>query len=186
MRNKAFVLFGMLLLGLLSAIPSAMAHCPLCTGAAVGGVELARYFGVDDSISGLFLGAAIISSALWFNKWLKKKVNFRFQEAVIVGVSFFLFAIPFYYAGLITNFEMVRSMPEHHSFAWLGPLGIDKLLFGMILGTLIVWLTFAISDYITERKGRVLWPYQSLSLMVGVLGMLALTLWLFTKTVSLA
>lgn len=186
MKNKAFALLGMLFLGLLSNIPTAMAHCPLCTGAAVGGVELARYFGVDDSISGLLLGATIVSSALWFNKWLKKKVNFRFQEAVIVGASFFLFAVPFYYTGLITNFEMVRSMPTHHSFAWLGPLGIDKLLFGMILGMLLIWLTFTISDYLTERKGKVLWPYQSLSLMVGVLGALSLILWLSTKAAGIS
>ncbi len=180
MKQKIFVLVLSLII-LLSTIPAALAHCPLCTGAAIGGVELARFFGVDDSISGLFLGAAIISSALWFNRWLKKRVNFTAQEAIIVGVSFFMFTIPFYYAGLITNFEMVRSMPTHHSFAWLGPLGIDKLLFGIILGTLLTWITFTISDYIKEKKGKVLWPYQGLSLMVGVLGMLSLALWLFTR-----
>ncbi len=182
MKNKLLLISILLIINLLILLPGAMAHCPLCTGAAIGGVEIARYFGVDDSISGLFLGAAIISSALWFNKWLKKKVNFRFQEGVIIGASFLLFAIPFYYAGLITDFEMVRSMPTHHSFSWLGPLGIDKLLFGMILGTLIVWLTFTVSDYITQRKGKVLWPFQSLSLMIGVSGILALILWFFTRT----
>ena len=100
---------------LIGTAPLVSAHCPLCTGAAIAGVGVARFLGVDDSIAGLFIGAVIVSSALWFNKWLKKKkINFPLQEIAIVILSFLLFVIPFYGVGLITNFDMVKSMPEHH------------------------------------------------------------------------
>lgn len=157
------------------------AHCPLCTGAAVAGVEVARVTGLDDSITGLLLGAVIISSALWFNKWLNKKINFPMQEVIIVIISFLMIAIPLYYAGIITNFEMVKSMPEMHAMLGLGVLGIDKLLFGMTIGTLAVWFAFTLSDSIKKQRGKVLWPYQGLSFMFIVLVIISIIFWGLTK-----
>src|SRR3989344_2082003 len=166
---------------LISFIPSVMAHCPLCTGAAVAGVEVARVTGLDDSIVGLLLGGVIISSALWFNKRLKKKVNFPMQGILIIILSFVSIAVPLYYAGMITNVDMVKSMPDHHSILGLGVFGIDKLLVGMIMGTLALLFTFKLSDSIKESRGKVLWPYQGLSFMIGALSILSLALWILTK-----
>jgi len=152
-------------IGLLLFVPSAFAHCPLCTTGAVIGVGVARYYGVDDGIVGIFLGALIVSSALWFNRWLKKRVNYRFQETALVLSSFLLFAVPFYYGGLITDFEIVRMMPEDLAILGLGFLGIDKLLAGMLIGSLAIWGVFALSNHIKNKRGSVLWPYQGLSFM---------------------
>ncbi|MBS3155471.1 hypothetical protein J4404_03155 [Candidatus Woesearchaeota archaeon] len=171
----------MIITSLIVFIPSAMAHCPLCTGAAIAGVEVARLTGLDDSIVGLLLGAVIVSSALWFNKWLKKKTNFPMQEILIVIISFLMIAIPLYYAGVITNFDMVRSMPDHHSMFGLGVLGIDKLLIGMILGTFVVWFAFTLSDSIKMQRGKVLWPYQGISFMFIALVILSLIFLWITK-----
>ena len=180
----AFALF-MLIAGI-TAVPLASAHCPLCTTGAVIGVGFARAYGVDDSIVGLFIGALIVSSALWFNKWLKKKVNFPMQELALVVASFLLLVIPFYYAGLITSIDMVKSMPTHHGMTGFGILGladfgVDKLLFGIIVGTLVVWGVFSFSDYVKKKNGKVIWPYQGLSFMVIALALLTLVLWVVTK-----
>ncbi len=184
--NKKLTILAVIGLLVYFLIPAVMAHCPLCTTGAAVGVGVARAYGVNDSIVGLFLGALIASSALWFNKWLKKKINFPFQEALIVVVSFLLLVIPFYYAGLIIDFEMVKSMPEHHGITGLGVLGlaqfgVDKLLFGTILGTLALWGVFAFSSYIKRREGRVLFPYQGLVFMTIALMLLTLFLWTATK-----
>ncbi len=166
----------------ITAIGLVSAHCPLCTGAAVAGVGAARYFGVDDSIVGLMLGAFIISMALWFNKWLiKKKIKIPFQETLLVIVSFLLIVIPFYTAGIITNFDMVKSMPEHHSILGMGIYGVDKLLFGIIIGCAAVWGGFSLSDKIKRKRGKVLWPYQGISFMLITLSILSLIFWLITK-----
>ncbi len=179
--RKSIILAALTSLMSLSTIPAVMAHCPLCTAGAGAGIMVARFYGVDDTIVGLLIGALIISSALWFNKWLKKRIDFPLQEAVFVILSFLLTAVPFYYAGLITDFEMVRSMPEHHSILGLGVLGIDKLLFGMILGTFVIWFVFNLSDSIKETRKRVLWPYQGLSFMLMALIILSLAFWIVTK-----
>ncbi len=181
---KKAILISAMLIPFIVVITSQLvsAHCPLCTAGAVAGIGTARYLGVDDSIVGLFLGAFIVSTALWFNKWLvKKKVKIPFQEVVLVLLSFALLAVPLYTAGIITNFEMVKSMPEHHSMLGMGIYGIDKLLFGMITGTLFVWGAFSFSDYLKKKKGKVLYPYQGLSFMFIILVVLSLTFWLITK-----
>ncbi len=166
------------MIGLLLFVPSAFAHCPLCTTGAAASLGVARYIGVDDSIAGLFLGALIVSTALWFNRWLKKRANYRFQETILVTISFLTFAVPFYYGGLITDFEMVKVMPEHHAMLGLGFLGIDKLLTGMLFGSLAIWAAFALSDHIKNKRGSVLWPYQGLSFMFIVLTILTLIFWI--------
>ncbi len=171
---------------ILMALPLVLAHCPLCTTGAAVGVGIARTYGVDDSIVGLFLGALIVSSALWFNKWLTKKVNYKLPSFIMVLVSFLIFAIPFYYAGLIINFEMVKSMPSAYGMTGLGifglaQFGVDKLLFGMLLGTITIWLVFGIGDHITKKRGKRLFDYQGLSFMILALMVLTLGLWIITK-----
>lgn len=179
-NKKIFLSIGVILSGIIS-LDLVNAHCPLCTGAAIAGVGVARFMGVDDSIVGLFLGAFIISTALWFSKWLvKKKVKIPFQEIALVLLSFFLLVFSLYTVGLITNFEMIKSMPEY-SMLGMGIYGIDKLFFGIITGSLAIWMSFTLSDYIKEKRGRILWPYQGISFMFITLVILSFIFWLITK-----
>lgn len=53
------------------------AHCPLCVAGAAVGVSLARYVGVDDSITGIWIGALLGALSFWLFNWLvSKKVKF--------------------------------------------------------------------------------------------------------------
>ncbi len=166
---------------LIALLPSVSAHCPLCTTGAAVSVGVARSYGVDDSIVGVFLGGFIGSSVLWFNKWFKKKVNFPLQEPAIMFASFLMFAIPFYYAGLINNFMAVKSNPAHYSLLGMGVFGVDKLLFGMLLGTLVLWGVFKLSEAIKKKRGKVLLPYQGLVFMAVTLLCLNLFLLMLTS-----
>ena len=111
----------------------------------------------------------------------KKKINFKLQAFILVLLSFLLLAVPFYFADIITNFEMVRSMPEHHSILGMGYYGIDKILFGMILGTILISGVFSFSDYIKEKNGKRLFAYQGMVFMLAALAVFSLILWLITK-----
>ena len=185
--KKTFAL--LITVGIFSIITlnSVMAHCPLCTTGAAVGVGFARAYGVDDSIVGVLLGGLIASSALWFNNWLKKKgKKFLLSETIFIIASFLLIAVPFYTAGLITDIPMVKSMPTHHGMTGLGVLGlaqfgVDKLLFGMILGTLGIWGTFALSDRIKKINGKVLFPFQGMVFMIIALAILSAACWMATK-----
>jgi hypothetical protein len=177
MNLKKLLLAPLALLG----VQAVHAHCPLCTGAAIGGVALARVFGVDDSISGIFIGALIVSTALWFSKIAKKKINFPLQDAAFVAASFALTVIPFYAAGLITAFDMVKSMPAHHAILGLGVFGIDKLLTGILFGTFGIWFALWLSNAIKEDRGKSLWPFQGVSFVVIASVAMSLIFWGITS-----
>jgi len=50
-------------------LPSyALAVCPVCSIAVAGGVGLSRWLGIDDTISGIWIGGLIISLAIWCEK----------------------------------------------------------------------------------------------------------------------
>lgn len=57
----------------LLTIGSAYAICPICTIAVGAGVGLSRWLGVDDTISGIWIGGLAISSIWWTINWLNSK-----------------------------------------------------------------------------------------------------------------
>lgn len=179
--KKIFVFILFILIFLVN-LNSVYAHCPLCTTGAAAGIGIARFYGVDDTIVGLFLGAFIASSALWFSNWMKKKKKyFSLLPIFSIIIFFLLLAVPLYLKGIITDFKMVMSMPEMHSILGMGIYGIDKLLFGMLVGTFAVSGVFFLSDYIKEKNKKVLFPYQGLVFMIITLIIFSLIFWYLTK-----
>ncbi len=165
MKNKkSFFLIGILFSLLLT--PSLVrAHCPLCTAAVGTGLITARAFGVDDSLVGVWIGAFIISTALWLNKFLvKRNKTFPFQKPVIIVVFFLITILPLYFSNLI-NFQLMF-------------LGIDRLLFGTVLGCFLTLFSFHLSSKIRNSEKRPVIPFQSIILTVAILALsnMALTL----------
>ena len=182
MKKILSLLILLPLLLIIQLLPYVSAHCPLCTAGAAAGIGIARTYGVDDSIVGLLIGGLIASSGLWAHNFLKKrKINLPLQAFFLIIIMFLLFAVPFYIKGIITNFEMTRSMPTHHSMLGMGIYGIDKILFGMILGTLLISAVFGLSDQIKEKRGRRLFAYQGLVFMFLALAIFSAILWFITK-----
>jgi len=133
----------------------ASAHCPLCTAATGAGIAVAESYGVDDAIIGLWVGAFIISTALWFDRVLKKKYNFPGQSAIISAASLALTVVPFYFAGMFGNPVLI--------------LGMDRLLFGILFGSALAFVGTEISIWIKNTRGKVLISYQTIILVTGVL-----------------
>ena len=122
-KSKLLGLLLMPLLGIVLLIPSIMAHCPLCTGATIIGVGITRSLGWDDSIVGVFVGAMIVSSALWANNMLKKKNiggNAILRVSSITLATFVLTFLTFYYAGFFGLGNNYRIF------------GIEKIVFGAL------------------------------------------------------
>jgi len=138
-----------LLLGLLLVQP-ALAHCPLCTAAAGSGLAFTRFYGVDDVIVGLWLGAFVISSALWLSRLL------GLSEILSVSVFSVFTILPLYFFGILGN-------PHYFIF------GVDKLLIGFLAGSGIIWLIPKIKKF---------FPYQSLVLSLISLTFLSVVVWL--------
>ncbi len=125
MLNKKIILSFLTLGGILSASAVKAIPCAVCTVAVGSCVGLARYLKIDDRITGVWVGALMVSLIAWTIHYLDKK-NIRFKgRKILTTVLWYAFVIvPFYFTGI---------MGSPINKCW----GIDKLLFGIILGSII-------------------------------------------------
>jgi hypothetical protein len=143
-------------------VHSAYAICPICTAAVGAGVLFTRNFGIDDMITGSWVGGLLVSSALWTDEWLrKKKVEIRYQGILLVAGYFLVIILPLYFKGLIGH-----------------PLnkicGFDKLMVGVVFGALAFQLGCEINVKLKERNGgKVYFPFQKVVLAIAPLVILS-------------
>lgn len=130
------------------------AVCPVCTVAVGSGVLLSRYLGVDDLIIGVWVGGLLVSLGLWTATYVKRKF-FKGQEWL--SVLFF---------WLFTYFGFKQAHLIGHPTCKIH--GHDKLLSGMVFGTVAFILGFGL-DYLLRRlnknnPGKAFFPYQKVVL----------------------
>jgi hypothetical protein len=149
--KKATLYFLPIIVFLFLFAKKAFAVCPICTITVGAGVGLSRWIGIDDAISGLWVGGLIVSMIVWTESWLEKK-NIKFKGRVFIDaiVYYALIIVPLYYSGIMSN-------PENQ----LLNLGIDKLLFGIITGSLAFWFGASWYLYLKEKNGgHAYFPFQ--------------------------
>lgn len=142
----------------LISINFAKAICPVCVVVVAGGVGLTRWLKVDDVITGIWLGAALISLSLWTIIWLKdKKWTFPLYQPVVFLVTYGLVIIPLYLKTIIGH--------PANTF-W----GIDKLVLGMAVGTATFILGVLINNLLKKKNnGKVYFPFQKVFIPVVLL-----------------
>ncbi|KKT32112.1 MAG: hypothetical protein UW19_C0031G0001 [Candidatus Moranbacteria bacterium GW2011_GWF2_44_10] len=142
MPYRKFIISSCIMLTSLIA-KSAFAVCPVCTVAVGAGLGLAQWFGIDDSISGLWIGALVVSVSIWTINWLNGK-NLRFKgRKILIFLGYYAIVIlPLWKKGLIG-----------HPYNKL--CGIDKLLFGIIFGTILFTAGVLFHNYIRKKNGDV-------------------------------
>lgn len=159
-----FVLF------LITSMPTSVsAVCPVCTVAVAAGLGLSRYLGIDDLISGVWIGGLILSSSFWLSGWLeRRKVKFRYQSLVVIALMYALVVLPLNFSGVIGHpFNII----------W----GIDRLLAGIISGSL-VFLTAVWADrQVRKIKGHQLFIYQKVAFPLSGLVSTSLIYYQFFK-----
>lgn len=142
--------------------------CPLCTLAVGAGVGLSRWLAIDDLISGLWIGALLLSLSLWLIKWLRsKQLAFAFSLWAIpcsIALIYTTAIAPLYWAGL-----MGSAINQWH--------GVDRLLAGIILGTFIFIGGLLIHAFIKIRHGHVLIPFQKVIIPTLVLTLTSIVLY---------
>jgi hypothetical protein len=142
---------------------AALAICPVCTVATTAGVGLARWLKIDDSITGLWIGALTISMVAWTIEWLKKK------EIDFTGMGTVVFA--FYYFLVIWPLRSYELIGIQNNLIW----GFDKLILGITIGTIFFFLSEELHKLIKKRNNdKSFIPYQRV--IVPVSTMLILTI----------
>jgi len=154
MSNKNLFLLGILTLGL--SLPGlTQAVCPVCTIAVGAGVGLCRWLGIDDLISGVWIGGLIVSMVIWFLDWLDKKgIRFKFLRFIVIVLFYFIIIAPLYWAGIMG-----------HPLNKFG--GIDKLLFGIISGSISFIISVWLNSFLKKKnQGKVIFPFQKVVLPI--------------------
>jgi hypothetical protein len=123
--------------------------CPVCTLAVAGGVGLCRYLGISDMISGTWIGALIICLIMWTLKWFNKKnIRFKLRDPIITVLFYAFIIIPLYWMGIMGN-------PNNRY------LGMDKLLFGIISGSLVFIMALFVDNALRKKNGgKAYFPFQ--------------------------
>ena len=169
--SKRFLISVLFVLSLI--LPkSAYAICPVCTVAVGAGLGLSRYLGIDDTISGIWVGGLVVSFSYWTVDWLKKK-NFNFlkklNEKTKLFLSFLLWIFltypPLVWTGLIGH--PVNTV-----------LGIDKLIFGSILGA----AAFLFDKKGREVKGGQLFQFQKVIFPIASLALVSVVMYYYSVT----
>lgn len=149
----------------------AHAVCPICTVAVAGGLGLSRYFGIDDSVIGIWSGGLMVSLTLWTVDWLSKK-SWKFLEKVNEKTRI---AISFLFWVLLTYPPLFAAGIIGHPFNTI--LGIDKLVFGSILGFFAFLLGVWGDKKVREIKGKQLFNFQKVVFPVLSLTIFSLVLY---------
>jgi len=151
------------------ALP-AKAVCPVCTIAVVSCVGLAQWLGIDDTISGLWIGGFTVSLIIWTLSWMKKKnINFLGREIITVIAYYLLIVAPlFCFAGVINPLNTL----------W----GINKFLIGIVLGSIFFPLGSLYYNYLKKKNnGHAYFPFQKVVMPILPLVILSLIFYFLTK-----
>lgn len=168
MKNQKF-LFYLLVIFSLIFLKKALAVCPLCTVFVAGGLGLSRYLGIDDTISGLWIGGLIVSLIIWTNNWLdKKEGKIKKLKPLVAGGYFLLVILPLYWQGFIGH-------PFHT--LW----GIDKLILGIFLGSGGFLLGSIFYAYLKKKKGKPHFPFQKVLMPIFPLIVLSIVFYFLIK-----
>ena len=156
--NKRFIK-ALVSLGAAVATP-ALALCPLCLFAAGAGVGLSQYLGVDDLISGFWLGAflAIAAKLIVDSVW--------FKGLVVNALLRWLLGLSALYLPTFASFSYAKLFDHPLNQLW----GLDRLKLGLILGSgaIVVAAIISFFMYLTNR-GRAWFPFQRVVVTVGTL-----------------
>jgi len=152
-----FSLFLMVAAGLLLGT-SAKAVCPVCAVAVGAGVGFSRYLGIDDTITGVWVGGLVLAMSLWTIDWLdRKKIQFNGRAFITTLAFYALSVLPLYWMGIMGH-------PGNVFF------GVDKILLGVLVGSAVFLASVSwYEDLKKKNGGHAYFPFQKVAMPVGAL-----------------
>jgi len=140
--------------------------CLVCSAGIIVGLGLSRWLKVDDSISGLWIGALLLTISFWTNDWLFKK---REKKPMIV----LFITLVLYWFFTITSLYKANIINDY----CLKMFGLNRLVFGSLLGILATSIALVTEKILRQRgNGKALFPYQKVILPISLLVILSFIL----------
>lgn len=166
MKKVLILIFSMALF----SAKSAFAVCPVCTVAVGAGIGLSRWLGIDDTITGLWIGGLTVSLIMWTINWFNKKnIVFKFRKIITSAGYYLIIVAPLYWMGI---------MGHSYNKIW----GIDKLLLGIIIGSVLFLNSSLWYQSLKKKNGdRAYFPFQKVAMPVGFLAVFSVIFYFITK-----
>lgn len=149
---------------------SALAVCPVCTVAVGAGIGFSRWLGIDDTITGLWVGGLTVSLIMWTINWFdKKNIAFKFRKIITSAGYYLIIVAPLYWMGI---------MGHAYNKIW----GMDKLLLGIVIGS-IIFLNSSLWYQNLKKKNnnKAHFPFQKVAMPVGFLALFSVIFYFITK-----
>lgn len=140
--------------------------CPVCAIGVAAGVGLSRWLGVDDAVSGIWVGALLLILAVLSVRGIFKNREKKPLWANILSVIIWwlLAFLPLHFTGFLANCGKLWGMP--------------RLVFGSVVGLVVVLLATGV-DHLMRRgnAGRARFPYQKVILPILLLIVASFIMW---------
>lgn len=161
------VFLSLIGLGLTVFALPAQAVCPICTIAVAGGLGISRMLGIDDVITGVWIGGLIISTGMWTADFTKKrKWPIPHSELLSIIGYYLLVLVPLYWSDFI-------GLPGNT----LG--GVDKIILGTAIGSFMFIVGMWLDKYLRKiNDGKVFVYFQKVLLPVSMLTITSVVLYL--------
>jgi len=169
---KKIIIPALALTATLVAWP-AQAVCPVCIIAVGAGLGLSRYLGIDDTITGLWIGGLTVSMIMWTINWakpyIKKKSSVVWWNILIVIA---------YYAMVAWPLATQKFIGHPLNKMW----GVDKIILGTTLGSLVFLATSEFYLWLKKNNnGRAYFPFQKVAMPFIALSFFSLIFYLLTR-----
>ena len=141
MQNRIKLVTNFICFIFLAFFPlSSLAVCPVCAVVVGVGVGFSRWLGVDDTITGIWVGGFIVSLICWTISWFNK-INFHFygRKILTIAAYYVLTIWPLYHWNIM-------GVPENKIH------GIDRLLFGIIVGTITFFFSYVWYNHMKKHN----------------------------------
>lgn len=158
-------------LGWLIALP-ARAVCPVCVIAVGAGLGLSEYLGIDDTVAGLWVGGLLVAMIVWTINWFNKK-GWNFGQKDWRDI---LTAI-IYYAAVVWPLAAKGFIGRLGNTLW----GIDKLLLGIVIGSIVFLSATLWYNNIKKRRGHAHFAFQKIAMPVGALLIFSFIFYFLTR-----
>lgn len=174
MKKSFYYILPTVTFGLFFA-KKALAVCPLCAVAVGSGVGISRWLGVDDSITGLWIGGLVFSIIAWTISWLdKKNIHFKGRNIITFLGYYAITVLPLYFYGILGS-------ASNSLLSWNG-FHFDKLALGIVTGS--IGFHFGANWYYElkeKNQGRAYFPFQKVVMPVTPLIILSILFYFLTK-----
>ena len=147
----------------------ALAVCPVCTIAVGAGIGLSRWLGIDDTVTGVWIGGLAVSITIWTINWLdKKRIRFHGRKMLVTVGYYALIILPLYWKGIVGH---------PYNILW----SVDKLILGIILGSVLFFGGALNYNHLKKQRGKAKYPFQRVVMPIAPLVILSIIFYFITK-----